>query len=133
MATLSCAVTRVGPTNSFNTYIVDITGDVDTRWALSIAATNSSGSPSSVSGFPTLDQSATPPNVSFNPNTISPTFSNTLIANQNGAGVNQFSNRLNQVLPLPLPLSQPQHQPLLGAGTALAFSRKRRIRMNPAD
>jgi hypothetical protein len=120
VVTFAYTVTRVAPPNIFKSYSGNITGDNGTSWALSIAATNAPGSPSSTAGYPTLGQSATTPTVNYNPNTISSTFTNTLIANQNGLGVTQFSNRLNQAVPGPLPL--------LGAGAALGFSRKLRAR-----
>jgi hypothetical protein len=116
--TLSYTVTRAVPPNIFKSFSGNITGDNGTSWALSIAAT--SAGTSSTPGYPTLGQSATTPTVNYNPNTISSTFTNTLIANQNGLGVTQFSNRLNQAVPGPLPL--------LGAGAALGFSRKLRAR-----
>jgi hypothetical protein len=117
---LAYTVTRVVAPNIFKSYSGNITGDNGTSWALAIAATNAPGSPSTTAGYPALGQSATTPTVNYNPNTISSTFTNTLIADQNGMGVTQFSNRLNQAVPGPLPL--------LGAGAALGFSRKLRAR-----
>jgi len=117
---LAYTVTRVVAPNIFKSYSGNITGDNGTSWSLSIAATNAPGSPSTTSGYPALGQAATTPTVKYNPNTISSTFTNTLIADQNGMGVTQFSNRLNQAVPGPLPL--------LGAGAALGFSRKLRAR-----
>jgi len=118
VVSLAYTVTRVVPPNVFNSFSGNITGDNGTSWALSIAATN--GGTSSTTGYPTPGQAATTPTVNYNPNTISSTFTNTLIANQNGMGVTQFANRLNQAVPGPLPL--------LGAGAALGFSRKLRAR-----
>ncbi len=118
VVSLAYTVTRVVPPNLFKRFSGNITGDNGTSWALSIAATNAGTS--ATTGYPTLGQSATTPTVNYNPNTISSTLTNTLIADQNGMGVTQLSNRLTQAVPGPLPL--------LGAGAALAFSRKLRAR-----
>jgi hypothetical protein len=118
VVSLAYTVTRVVPPNIFKRFSGNITGDNGTSWALSIAATNAGTS--ATTGYPTLGQSATTPTVNYNPNTISSTLTNTLIADQNGMGVTQLSNRLTQAVPGPLPL--------LGAGAALGFSRKLRAR-----
>ena len=117
---LQYTVTRTMPPNVFASYSGNITGDNGTNWALRITATNALGSPSTTAGYPTLGQSATTPTRTYNPNTTTSTFTNRLVADQNGMGVTQFSNRLNQAVPGPLPL--------LGAGVALGFSRKLRRR-----
>lgn len=121
---LGYTVTRVGPPNFFKNYSGNITGDNGTNWALSISATNAPSSPSTTSGYPTLAQAATTPNVAFSSGTTTSTFTNLLIADQNGNGVTQFSNRLTQEVPGPLPL--------LGAGAAFGFSRKLRRRTRQA-
>jgi hypothetical protein len=124
--TLTYDVTVVGSSNVLNTYSGNITGDNATLWAMSLAATNAA-SPSLTQGppvYPGLNQSATTPTLSFNPNVTSTTFTSTLLADPNGAGVTQFSNRLTQAVPGPLPI--------LGAGAAFGFSRKLRRRVNLA-
>lgn len=121
---LSYTVTRASGVNVFDKYTANLTGDVDTTWALSLAATNAVASPSSTPSFPTLGQSATTPKLSFNPNVTSSTFSNTLYASNSGQGVTQFANRLEQKVPGPLPI--------LGAGAAFGFSRKLRRRVSVA-
>lgn len=121
---LGYTVTRVGPPNYFKHYSGNITGDNSTNWSLSIAATNAPLSPSTTAGYPALAQFATTPNVAFTSGTTTSTFSNLFIANQNGLGVTQFSNRLTQEVPGPLPL--------LGAGAAFGFSRKLRRRTRQA-
>ncbi len=122
--TLSYDVAIVGSGNVLKDFSGNITGDNATLWALSLAATNAA-SPSLTQGppvYPGLAQSATTPTVAFNPNLTSTTFTSTLLADPNGAGVTQFSNRLTQQVPGPLPI--------LGAGAALGFSRKLRRRVN---
>lgn len=115
-------------TNKFKDYSSNITGDNGTQWGLSVAATNAPGSPSKTSGYPSLGNSATTPDVAFAANTTSSTFANTLDANAAGNGVTQFANRLTQqtTTQTPGPL------PLLGAGAAFGFSRKLRNRVKLA-
>ena len=127
---LGYTVTRASGTNEFRRYSGNITGDTDTDWALSIAATNSTGSPSQTPMYPGLGQSATTPNTNFNSNTITSAFMNTLQADENGAGVTQFSNRLEQMLDVPPAVPGPL--PLLGAAAAFGFSRKLRNRIKLA-
>lgn len=122
--TLNYTVAMVPPSvNLFDKYTANITGDVDTTWALSLAATYAA-SPSSTAGYPALGQAATTPKLAFNPNVTSSTFSNTLYASNSGAGITQFANRLEQRVPGPLPI--------LGAGAAFGFSRKLRRRVSLA-
>lgn len=121
---LGYTVTRTGPPNFFKNYSGNITGDNGTTWALSIAATNAPFSPSTTTGYPALAQFATTPDVAFTSGTTTSTFTNLLIADQNGNGVTQFANRLTQEVPGPLPL--------LGAGAAFGFSRKLRRRTRQA-
>ena len=129
---LGYTVTRASGTNEFKRYSGNITGDTGTDWALSIAATNAMGSPSQTQTpmYPGLGQSATTPNINFNSNTITSAFMNTLQADENGAGVTQFSNRLEQMLDVPPAVPGPL--PLLGAAAAFGFSRKLRNRIKLA-
>jgi hypothetical protein len=126
---LGYTVARNSGTNTFKSYSGNITGDNGTNWGLSIAATNAPGSPSETTGYPSLSQGATTPTVNFTGGTTTSDFANTLLADVNGAGVTQFSNRLLQEAPssdVPGPL------PLLGAGAAFGFSRKLRNRVKLA-
>ena len=124
---LNYKVTVTTGTNKLLNYSGNLTGDNGTQWAMSLAATNAA-SPSTTTNFPTFGQTATTPTKLFNANVTTTDFSNEVIANATGAGLTQFSNRLNQQAPpeVPGPL------PLLGAGAAFGFSRKLRNRVKLA-
>ena len=124
---LNYKVTVSTGTNKLLNYSGNLTGDNGTQWAMSLAATNAA-SPSTTTNFPTFGQTATTPTKLFNANVTTTDFSNEVIANATGAGLTQFSNRLNQQAPpeVPGPL------PLLGAGAAFGFSRKLRNRVKLA-
>ena len=127
VVSLGYTVTRANGTNVFRRFSNNITGDVDTAWSLSVTASNAGTS--STAGYPTLGQAAVTPNVNFVPNTISSAFMNTLTANQNGAGVTQFANRLDQMADT---ATVPGPLPLVGAAAAFGFSRKLRNRIKLA-
>jgi hypothetical protein len=127
VVSLGYTVTRANGTNVFRRFSNNITGDVDTAWSLSVNASNAGTS--STAGYPTLGQAAVTPNVNFVPNTISSAFMNTLTANQNGAGVTQFANRLDQMADT---ATVPGPLPLVGAAAAFGFSRKLRNRIKLA-
>jgi len=125
IASLGYTVTRASGTNVFRRFSGNLSGDTDTNWALSIAASNAGTS--STAGYPALGQAAVTPQVNFVANTISSAFFNTLDVNENGSGMTQFANRLDQqIVNVPGPL------PVIGAGAAFGFSRKLRRRSKPA-
>jgi hypothetical protein len=132
IVSLGYTVTRASGTNEFRRYSGNITGDTDSTWALRVAATNAGSTPSQtqVPLYPNLGQSATTPNINFNSDTITSDFMNTLIADENGAGVTQFSNRLEQMVDVPPAVPGPL--PLVGAAAAFGFSRKLRNRIKLA-
>lgn len=115
-------------TNTLMDYSGNITGDNGTQWALSLASTNAPGSPSQTTGYPTLAQVATTPDVSFTAGSTSTDVANTFAANAAGNGVTQFSNRVTQKTTVP-PTATPGPLPLLGAGAAFGFSRRIRSRI----
>ena len=124
---LNYKLTVSSGTNKLLNYSANLTGDNGTQWAMSLAATNPISS-SATTNFPNFGQVATTPTKLFDPNVTTTNFSNEVIANATGAGLTQFSNRLNQQAPpeVPGPL------PLLGAGAAFGFSRKLRNRVKLA-
>jgi len=131
---LGYTVSRASGTNEFRRFSANLTGDTDTKWALKVSATNAEVSGISQTQtplYPLLGQSATTPNVNFVPNTISSAFVNTLQADENGSGVTQFANRLDQMVDIP-PTTVPGPLPLLGAAAAFGFSRKLRNRIKLA-
>jgi hypothetical protein len=129
---LGYTVSRASGTNEFRRFSSNLTGDVDTNWALSVSATNAVGlGISETPSYPSLGQSAVTPNVNFVPNTITSAFMNTLQADENGSGVTQFANRLDQMVDIP-PTTVPGPLPLVGAAAAFGFSRKLRNRIKLA-
>ena len=127
IVSLGYTVTRASGTNVFRRFSNNITGDFETTWGLNVTASNAGTS--STTGYPTLGQMAVTPNVNFVPNTISSAFMNTLQADQNGAGVTQFANRLDQMADT---TAVPGPLPLVGAAAAFGFSRKLRNRIKLA-
>lgn len=117
-------------TNTLMDYSGNITGDNGTQWALSLASTNAPFSPSQTASYPTLGQSATIPDVAFTTGSTSTAVANSFVANANGNGVTQFSNRVTQKTMDPT--ETPGPLPLLGAGAAFGFSRRIRSRIKAA-
>jgi|LakMenEpi03Aug12_release.lakeMendotaPanAssembly.Ray.scaffolds.fasta_scaffold68573_2 hypothetical protein len=129
---LGYKVTRANGTNVFRRFSSNMTGDIDTAWALKVTASNSvSPGYSQTTDYPNLGQTAATPNVVFVADTITSSFMNTLQADENGAGVTQFANRLDQMAGTP-PTAVPGPLPLIGAAAAFGFSRKLRNRIKLA-